>query len=91
MFTNGNGKPLDGNVVTKQFAELTKAAELPHIPLHSVRHTYATVALGGGMNARDLSARLGHSTVAFTLDVYSHAIPAVEEEAAAKVAALFVP
>lgn len=91
VFTNGNGKPLDGNVVTKLFAELTKVAELPHIPLHSVRHTYATLALGGGMNARDLSARLGHSTVAFTLDVYSHAIPAVEEEAAAKVAALFVP
>jgi hypothetical protein len=41
--------------------------------------------------APERSVGLGHSTVAFTLDVYSHAIPAVEEEAAAAVAALFVP
>jgi hypothetical protein len=43
------------------------------------------------MNARDLSARPSHSTVAFTLDVCSHAIAVAEEEAAAKVAALFAP
>lgn len=91
VFTNDRGVPLDGNAITKAFSDLAKKAKLPHIPLHSLRHTYATLALGGGMNARDLSARLGHSTVAFTLDIYSHAIPAVEEEAAAKVAALFVP
>jgi integrase len=91
VFTTRKGTPLDGNKVYRRFIELSKAAELPKVRLHSLRHAYATVALGGGMNARDLSARLGHATVAFTLDVYSHAIPAVEEEAAVKVAALFVP
>jgi integrase len=35
-----------------------------------------------------LSDRLGHSTVALTMDVYSHAIPAMEEEAAVRIAAL---
>jgi integrase len=35
-----------------------------------------------------VSERLGHSTVAITLDTYSHAIPAMQADAAAKVAAL---
>ena len=91
VFTSERGLPLNGNSITKLFTAAARTAKLPHIPLHSLRHTYATLALGGGMNVRDLSARLGHSSVAFTLDVYSHAIPSVEEESAAAVAALFVP
>ena len=90
-FTNEQGLPLSGNNITKEFTSIAKTVKLPHIPLHSMRHTYATLALADGMNARDLSARLGHSSVAFTLDVYSHAIPAMEEEAAAAIAALFAP
>jgi integrase len=38
-----------------------------------------------------VSERLGHANISITLDVYSHAIPAMEEEAAAKIAALFMP
>jgi len=91
VFTDERGRPLDGNLVTKKFTVLSARAGVRHIPLHSVRHTYASIALGNGMNVRDLSARLGHSTTAFTLDFYVHAIPAVEEEAAAAVAALIVP
>lgn len=41
-----------------------------------------------GIHVKVVSERLGHSTVSMTLDTYSHAIPAMEEEAAAKVARL---
>ena len=61
---------------------------LPRIPLHDLRHTYATLALSGGINPRVVSGRLGHSTVAFTFDVYSHALPA-DWQAAEVIAALF--
>ena len=55
------------------------------------RHTFATLALQAGIHPKVVSERLGHATVSQTLDTYSHAIPALLEEAAAKVAALFVP
>ena len=48
----------------------------------------ATLALQAGVHPKVVSERLGHATVSITLDTYSHAIPAMEEEAAAKVAAL---
>ena len=64
------------------FARLVRAAALPPIPLHGLRHTYASLALAKGVNAAIVSRRLGHATVAFTLDIYSHVLPQVDAEAA---------
>ena len=61
---------------------------LPAIRLHDLRHTHATLALRAGIHPKAVSERLGHATVAITLDTYSHAIPAMQEEAAAKIAEL---
>jgi integrase len=61
---------------------------LPRIRLHDLRHTHATLALQAGVHPKVVSERLGHTTVAMTLDIYSHAIPALEQDAAATVAAL---
>jgi integrase len=47
--------------------------------------------LQAGVHPKVVSERLGHANISITLDIYSHAIPAMEEEAAAKVAALFMP
>jgi integrase len=91
VFTDELGRTLDPTTVTKSFQEAVRSAKLKHIRLHDLRHTYATLALAGGMNARDLSARLGHSTVAITLDIYSHGIPSFEQEMAEQVAALIIP
>ena len=61
---------------------------LPRIRLHDLRHTHATLALAAGIHPKVVSERLGHSTVAFTMDVYSHAIPSMEAEAAEAIANL---
>ena len=61
---------------------------LPAIRLHDLRHTHATLALRAGVHPKVVSERLGHATVAITLDIYSHAIPAMQEEAAARIAGL---
>jgi integrase len=74
--------------VSKAFQEHLKAAALPHIPLHGLRHSYATLALSSGVNPRIVSSRLGHSTVALTLDVYSHVLPQADQEAAERIADL---
>jgi integrase len=51
-------------------------------------HTHATLALRAGIHPKVVSERLGHATIAITLDTYSHAIPAMQEEAAVLIANL---
>ena len=70
------------------FGRHAKAAGLPKIPLHGLRHTHATLALQAGIHPKVVSDRLGHYSAAFTLDTYSEAIPALQESAAETVAAL---
>jgi integrase len=52
------------------------------MPFHSARHSAATLLLGRGVHPKIVSEMLGHSTVAITLDVYSHVTPAMHREAA---------
>ena len=66
-----------------------KEAKLPEIRLHELRHTHATLALQAGVHPKVVRERLGHATVSITLDTYSQAITATqEEEAAALIAGL---
>jgi len=65
---------------------------MSELRLHDLRHTHAALALQAGVHPKVVSERLGHATVSITLDTYSHAIPAMQEEAAALIAALvFAP
>jgi integrase len=88
VFTRPDGRPLVPWAVSKVFRDHGCAAMLPRIPLHGLRHTYATLALASGVNPRIVSGRLGHATVALTLDVYSHVLPQADREAAERIAAL---
>jgi integrase len=88
IFTTEDGQPLDPHRTSKSFEKHLRAAALPRIPLHGLRHTYATLALSSGVNPRIVSGRLGHSTVALTLDIYSHVLPQADQEAADRIAAL---
>jgi integrase len=88
LFSEPDGGPLDGNAVTRRFIKLAAKAGLPRIRLHDLRHTHATLALGLGIHPKIVSERLGHSTIAFTLDIYSHATPHMQEEAALKLGKL---
>jgi integrase len=55
---------------------------LPVISLHDLRHTHATLLLRAGVPVKVVSERLGHANPAFTLTVYQHVIPGMQEEAA---------
>ena len=61
------------------------------IPLHGLRHTWATLALQMDVHPRVVQERLGHSNIAITLQTYSHVLPIMHDSAAATVAALFMP
>jgi integrase len=51
---------------------------------HALRHTHATQLLRQGVHPKVVSERLGHATVGITLDVYSHVLPGMQEEAATR-------
>ena len=91
IFAGDYGEIPRPSVVTRRFQRIVRAARLPPIRLHDLRHTHATLALRAGIHPKIVSERLGHATVAMTLDVYSHAVPHMQSEAAAQVAALVVP
>ena len=91
VFVTEAGLPYHPERVSKLFAQAAKKAGLPRIRLHDLRHTYATLALSAGIHPKVISERLGHASIAITLDCYSHCLPTLSEEAAARVAALVVP
>jgi integrase len=72
----------------RRFERRARRAGLPPIRFHDLRHTHATLALQAGVHPKVISERLGHATVAMTLDIYSHAIPALQHDAATTIANL---
>ena len=88
VFTKEDGEPLHPQTVSRSFERALGEAKLPRIRLHDLRHTHATLALAAGIHPKVVSERLGHATVSITLDTYSHAIPAMQEEAAALIEGL---
>lgn len=77
-----HGTPLAPNEVTAGFADLVRKSDVPKVRLHDLRHSHATQLLRQKVHPKIVSERLGHATVGITLDVYSHVLPTMQEEAA---------
>ncbi len=73
---------------TAAFRRLQVKANIGGVRLHDLRHTHATQLLRQGIHPKVVSERLGHSTVGITLDTYSHVLPGMQEESAARLDAL---
>jgi len=82
VFSYPDGKPFDPSTVSHTFVDVLRQAGLPHIRFRDLRHTHATFLLGAGVNVKVVSERLGHASVAFTLDTYGHVMPGMRESAA---------
>jgi integrase len=83
VFTNRLGEPLNGWHFTERvFKPLLRRLGLPQVRFHDLRHTAATLMLEQGVHPKVVSEMLGHSSVAITLDRYSHVLPTMQEEAA---------
>ncbi len=68
----------------RSFKPLLERAGLPEIRFHDLRHTHATLLLTKGVNPKVVQERLGHATVAMTLDIYSAYVPSMGRAAADK-------
>jgi len=86
VFTDALGSPISDNRIRPAFAAVIKAAGLPRIRIHDLRHTMATLMLTAGEHPKVVSERLGHATVGITLDTYNHVLPGLQAAAAERLA-----
>lgn len=71
--------------LTHEWIKKIRASGLPVRRLHDLRHSHATQLLASGIHPKIASERLGHSKVGITLDLYSHVMPGMQEDAAARI------
>ena len=90
VFHYPDGSCLRPDAVSAQFLRRVERHGLTRLTLHGLRHTWATLALEQGIHPRVVQERLGHSTIAITLGIYSHVSPTLHDEAANEVAGLFL-
>jgi integrase len=90
VFTWPDGAPIHPLRFSRWFEQHARRAGLPKIRLHDLRHSYASAALAAGVPAKVISERLGHATIAVTMDIYSHVLPGLDREAADTVARLIL-
>jgi integrase len=89
VFSDVTGQPIrKSNFIRRSFHPLLRRAGLPHMRFHDLRHTHATLLLQQGVHPKVVQERLGHSTISMTLDTYSHVVPGLGREAAAKIDAV---
>ncbi|MGI6095011.1 MAG: tyrosine-type recombinase/integrase [Lachnospiraceae bacterium] len=94
VFTNKNGTFISNTWFSKMVQKAEDAIrdtgiEFEHVHPHSFRHTFATRCIENGMPPQVLKAILGHSTLAMTMDLYSHVLPDTKAEEIQKIANLF--
>ena len=88
VFPNEIGRPYALNNLTRRYLKpiLDKCEFATHFTLYSLRHSCATIMLMCDVNPKTVADRLGHSSVNLTLDVYSHVLPHIQDNATEKIA-----
>jgi integrase len=85
IVTREDGEPIQPRSLSRAFRKFMRRHKLPQIRLHDLRHSHATHLLAAGVHPKIAQERLGHSSVGITLDLYSHVLPGMQEDAVAKV------
>ena len=85
VFPNLFGRPVEPTNLLREFKGIIERSNLPRIRIHDLRHTSATLMLLMNIHPKVVSERLGHSDIRITLQLYSHAIPTLQAEAALKI------
>ncbi len=70
--------------ILSQLKALLKKADLPNVRFHDLRHSAATLLLSEGVHPKVVQELLGHSTISMTMDVYSHVLPSMQQDAIRK-------
>lgn len=82
VFSRPNGDPLLPDTISAAWSNLARRTGLKGIRLHDARHTHASLLLKAGTHPKIVQERLGHASIAITLDTYSHVAPGLQQAAA---------
>ena len=86
VVAQADGRPLRPHSLGQEWVRfLARTPALPRVRFHDLRHAHATHMLANGVHPKIASERLGHSKIGITLDLYSHVIPGMQEDAAARI------
>ena len=77
--------PRDPTAVRKRLSQIIERAGCKHVRFHDLRHTFATMSLGYGMDIKTLASTLGHASAETTLNIYSHVTDEMRRSAAEKI------
>lgn len=88
IIVNPFGKPYKPNSFSQMLNRATRKLGLPHTRFHDLRHAHATYLIMSNVPIKTISERLGHSSTAFTQDVYGHVLRPMQEQAANAVLSL---
>jgi integrase len=81
VFSRVDGKAVDPGTLTHHFAATVRKLGFSRVRFHDLRHSFASLMLLAGVHPKVVSEMLGHSSVAFTLDTYSHVIGGLQKSA----------
>jgi len=90
VFVKADGTSMHPDIFSQLFDRTVAKIDAPAISLHDLRHTHATLLLKAGVHVKVVSERLGHASVAFTMNVYQHVLPGMQSEAAQTFAQLVI-
>jgi integrase len=85
VFGSSGTQPFTPTAVRKRALTAWRRAGLDSIGLHECRHTFASLLIAAGVNAKAITAYLGHASIQTTFDLYGHLMPGNEDEAVALV------
>jgi integrase len=85
VFGSSATQPFTPTAVRKRALTAWRRAGLDPIGLHECRHTFASLLIAAGVNAKAITAYLGHASIQTTFDLYGHLMPGNEDEAVALV------
>jgi integrase len=80
-----DGQPLKPNSLTHEFVRFIVGTKLPRIRFHDLRHTHAKQLLKSNVHPKIVQERLGHEDISTTLNLYSHVLPGMQDDAAKRV------
>jgi integrase len=86
LWTDRLGQRFHPDVVSAHFDRMVATAGLRRITLRQLRHSHATALLAAGEHPKVVAERLGHASIAVTLDTYSAVLPNMQREAAERLA-----
>ena len=88
VYPNPTGCPLNPQTLSRNFRKLATGAGLPDLRLHDLRHAHASGLIRANVHPRVVQDRLGHSSAAFTMQVYGHVAAGLQQKAAESFAEL---